>query len=151
MPRVMSPQREQEFKELSAFTEFYWTQVKGIDPASPIHPTNALQQIVEQFGRSKALEGLRQATNDALEELSGRPAEVIEAFDASLRSLGIVTLSELRRRHSSSYKRIVKRGVIRTETEYHLVNGIVVDTASAVTAAERSELQRLLEAYEGNA
>jgi len=151
MAKAMSPEREREFQELSAFIEFYCITVKGIDPTDPVNPTNVLQEIVQKFGRSKALEGLRQATNDILEELSRRPAPVIEAFDSSLRSVGIVTISELRRRYASSYKRIVKRGFIKTETEYYLLNGIVVDLTSAVTSSERSELQQLLEAYERGA
>jgi hypothetical protein len=151
MPRAISLEREREYQELSAFVDFYYTNVKGMDAANSAHPTNVLKQIVQQFGKSKALEGLRQATNDTLEELTDRPSAVISTLDSSLRSLNIVTISELRRRYASSYKRIVKRGVIRTETEYHLINGIVVDLTSAVMDTERSELQRLLEAYERGA
>ena len=123
MPRAISLEREREYQELSAFVDFYYTNVKGVDAANSVHPTNVLKQIVQQFGKSKALEGLRQATNDTLEELTDRPSAVISTLDSSLRSLNIVTISELRRRYASSYKRIVKRGVIRTETEYHLING----------------------------
>ena len=150
MSRPMSPDREREFRELSAFIDFYSSNVQKIDPANSIHPTNVLKQIADEFGRSKALEGLRQATNDVIEELSGKPTDVV-SIDSSLQSLGLVTVSELRRRYGASYKRIVKRGAIRTETEYHLINGIVVDLTSAITDTERSVLQRLLEAYEGNA
>ena len=151
MPRAMSPERAREYQELSAFIDFYCTTVKGIDPANPVHATNVLNGIVQQFGKSKALEGLRQATNDTLEELRNRPADVIATIDSSLHSLGVVTISELRRRYASSYKRIVKRGAIRSETEYHLIGGIVVDLTSAITDAERSRLQRLLEEYERGA
>ena len=151
MPRAMSAEREREYEELRAFVDFYCTSVKGLGPASPIHPTNVLKEIVLQYGKSKALEGLRQATNDILEEMSDRPMNAVAAVDSSLQSLGIVTISELRRRYASSYKRVVKRGFIRTQTEYYLVNGIVVDLTSAVTDSERSELQRFLEAYEQSA
>jgi len=37
------------------------TKVSGIDPADPIHPTNAEKRIVAEYGKSKALHGLKQA------------------------------------------------------------------------------------------
>jgi hypothetical protein len=57
-------------------------------------------------------------------------------------------LSELRRRYSSSFKRIVKRGRIQDDTEYYLLNGVVVDQSNDIDATERALLQRLLETYE---
>ena len=147
----MSPEREREYAELHAFLDFYSTNVKSIDPANPIHPTNVGKEIVQQFGKSKALEGLRQAINDTVEELSGKSAEFISRLDANLRAAGILTVSEVRRRYASSYKRIVKRGIIRTETEYYLVNGIVSDVSNFATKEERTVLQRLLHAYEQGA
>lgn len=104
--------------------------------------------IVEQYGKSKALEGLRQAANDIIEDLSDRPATGVAALDEALRAAGLLTASEVRRRYASSYKRIVKRGSIRDDTEYYLVNGIVVDLGNATPDEERAMLQRLLEAYE---
>lgn len=104
--------------------------------------------IVQQYGKSKALEGLRQAANDIIEDLSGRPVEGVVALDEALRAHGIVTASEVRRRYASSYKRIVKRGSIRNDTEYYLLNGIVVDFGSGIPDDERSVLQKLLDAYE---
>lgn len=148
MARAMSPEREQEFEQLRAFVDFYMTRVKEMDPASPIHSTNVLPQIVAQYGRSRALEGLRQAVNDVLEELRDLKSAGVVILDDTLRSEGIVTVSALRRRSVSSLKRVVKRGAILTETEYHLVNALVVDQASGATDAERANLQALLDAYE---
>lgn len=147
----MSPEREREYKELHAFLDFYSTNIMGIDPANPIHPTNVGKQVNQQFGKSKALEGLRQAINDTMEELSDKPSDFIACLDTALRAANILTASEIRRRYASSYKRIVKRGIIRTETEYYLINGIASDFSNLATEGERAVLQRLLDTYEKGA
>ena len=69
MPCQMSPEREREYAELHAFIDFIATDVSGIDPADPIDPTNVGKRIVTEYGKSKALEGLKQAVNDTVEDL----------------------------------------------------------------------------------
>ena len=151
MARPMSPEREREYEGLNAYLDFYSTHVSGIDPADPIHPTNVGKRIVAEFGRSKALDGLKQAVNDTVEELSGRPAEFVQRLDAALRERGLLTHSEIRRRYASSYKRILKRGKINTETEYYLVAGILADFSSLATSEERALLEQLESGYEREA
>ncbi len=80
MSRKMSPEREREYEELHAFLDFISTHVSGIDPADPIHPTNVSKRIVAEFGKSKALEGLKQAVNDTVEGLGDKPANFIRAW-----------------------------------------------------------------------
>jgi hypothetical protein len=147
----MSPEREREYSELHAYLDFYSTHVSGIDPNDPIHPTNVGIRIVAEYGRSKALDGLKQAVNDTVEELSDQPPEYVQKLDAALREEGILTFSEIRRRYASSYKRIVKRGVIRTETEYYLIAGVLADYSSLVTYEERALLESLVAQYEQRA
>ena len=147
MPRPLSAAREREFQELYAFVDFYSTQV--IKPlANSPKMADVCVDIIEQHGRSKALEGLRMATNDILEELGRIPSAQVESFDEAFRRAGLVSFSELRRRYSSLFKRIVKRGRIKDDTEYYLLNGVVVDQSTDIDATERALLQRLLEAYE---
>jgi hypothetical protein len=148
MPRRMSPEREREYAELHAYLDFYSTHVSGIDPADPVHPTNVGKQIVAEYGRSKALDGLKQAVTDIVEALSGKSPEYIERLDAALRASGIITFSEVRRRYASSYKRILKRGKIKTETEYYLVAGVLADASCLATEEERTLLEQLVARYE---
>lgn len=143
----MSPEKEKEFAELSAYINFFMTHVHGIEPSNPISAAIGLEEIVKKFGKSKALIGLRQATNDIIEDLSGRPAKYVEILDDALREAGIVTVSEIRRRYATSYQRILRRGSIKNETEYYLINGIVVDLTSTVTNEERANLQAILDAF----
>src|SRR5512138_1399492 len=95
MSRRMSPEREAEFAELERFLEHYATRVFGIDRARPEHPSNALAQIAAKVGRSKALEGLRQAIGDCVESAHENGPEWTRQFDAECAALGIVTLSQL--------------------------------------------------------
>lgn len=148
MARPLSPDREREFQELLAFVSFYTTHVSGLTPTSTFSIETVCAGIIEQHGKSKALEGLRQAANDVIEELSDKQAAGVAALDEALRASGLITASEVRRRYASSYKRIVKRGAIRNDTEYYLVNGIVVDLGNSISDAERATLQRLLNSYE---
>ena len=145
MSRLMSPERLKEFSELSAFVDFFMINVHGVSSADS---AKALDDIVQKFGMSKALTGLKQATNDTIEELSGQPAEYIEILDVALKTAGILTVSEVRRRYAGSFQRILKRGSIKNETEYYLINGIVVDLTSSVSNEERAQLQAMLDVYE---
>jgi len=78
--------------------------VEGLPPEK--QPIASLEAL-EQKSKKMALNGLRQAINDCV-EMSSRfdPAEV-QKLDSQLRSHGIVTLSELRRRYSKGYAKIV--------------------------------------------
>jgi hypothetical protein len=147
----MSPEREREYAELHAYLDYFSTHISGIDPSDPMHPTNVGRGIVEKYGRSKALEGLKQAVNDTVEELSGKPLEYIRAFDSALHERGLLTFSEARRRYATAYARILKRGCINTETEYYLVAGILADTSSQATDQERARLEQMQSAFQGEA
>jgi hypothetical protein len=144
----MSPEREAEYSDLLAFISFFATNVWKISPDADIHPDQTIKDIICKYGKSKALVGLRQAVNDTVEDTSNWNAESRAILDESLRSVGVVTLSELTRRYAGSYKRILKCGKIKNDTEYYLVNGILVDQGSQIPDEERARLQELVYVYE---
>ena len=144
----MSPEREREYTELNAYLDWYSTNVSGIDPSDPIHPTNVGKRIVAKYGKSKALDGLKQAVNDTVEELVDQPPEYIEKLDESLRQAGLLSFSEVRRRYASSYKRILKRASIRNDTEYYLITGVLADFTTSADDGERATLGQLISEYE---
>jgi hypothetical protein len=146
MARRMSPVREREFEKLAAFIDYHATQFGRIDPTSPTHPTSSLAEIVGKVGKSKALEGLRQAANDIIESLSASSQEEVSRIDDELRAAGIVTVSELLVNHSRLFQKILKRGSIRNETEYYLVKGIVDGTA--VSPQQVQKLFAILSEFE---
>ncbi len=148
MPRQMSKANQTEFAELQAFLCFFSTYVLGFPNNSPIHPSIVLQRIVSQHGNSKALVGLRQAINDAIEATQDCTAEWVQAFDQECRQRGVVTLSQLRTRYLAKYKTVLRRGYVRNDTEYYLMVGVLNDMAASIGGAERSRLSALASAYE---
>lgn len=148
MKTAMTPEREREFEELLAYVGHFATVVWKVDAAAEIHPAKTIQRAVEQFGKSKVLAGLRQAANDTIEDTNNWSLEAMSDADAAFRSAGIVTVSEITRRYSANYRRIIKRGVIRSDTEYYLIHGVLIDQGNAVSGDERAHLQQLTEAYE---
>jgi hypothetical protein len=151
MPRSISTESQREYAELVAFIDFFATHVMEIDPEAPEHPSKVALKLVESIGPSKALAGVRQAVNDAVEMLSRAPVEYVGRLDAALRQNNLLTFSEVRRRYAAAYKRIVKRGRIATETEYYIIAGILADGSSDLEATELAEIERLAAAYQGDA
>lgn len=152
MRRSLPPERERELEELLAFLDFYvevFVRPKLPAGSADLSTLRAeVDRISREYGRSKALQGTRQAVNDVVEDLIHLNAEDVKLLDEVLQSADVLTLSEVRRRYSASYQRILRRGKIKTETEYYLVNGLVVDQTSALTPAERQSLQGMISAYE---
>jgi hypothetical protein len=151
VPRKMSEEKEKEFEELSLFLEYYSTNRLGIDRADKIHPSNCLEEIVEKFGKSKALQGLKQAINDSIEDTSELDFEDVKKLDSELSSRGIVSLSVLRKRYWSKYKKVLKRGSIKNETEYYLINGLLCDLDNGLLKEEKETLSSMLVEFEENA
>ena len=147
MPPSMSQEKEREFSDLLKYIDFVMTKV--LESATPLTGTlsSKVEEIAIRFGRSKALDGLRQAANDTVEMLTDLTPEQIEAIDQALQENNILTLSEVRRRYSAAYRRIVKRGAIKTETEYHLVAGLLADLTAHVSPEERSQLEAMVAAF----
>lgn len=154
MKRSMSPEREAEFSELLAFFSFSAPvvfQVTSQVSANFEHDiSREIDRIIATYGKSKALVGLRQAVNDIVEQTCDWPVGARAYLDDALNAAGIITLSEVSRRYAARYKRILKRGTIRNDTEYYLINGIVVDRASGISDGERAHLQELVDAYEAS-
>jgi hypothetical protein len=98
-----------------------------------------------------ALKAWRMAVNDCIEMSSHWSAARVTSIDAALRMAGILTLSEVRRRYSTRFATILKRGRIRGEVEYYLAAALVADTASSLSVEERANLQVLVSEFEQSA
>lgn len=105
---LMSPEREREYNELLAYLSFFASAVWKISSTSDTHPAQTIVKITGEFGKSKALVGLRQAVNDTVEYMSDWSAEARSIFDDALIAAGITTTTEIARRYASAYKRIVR-------------------------------------------
>ena len=149
----MSEAREREWRELFAFFEFWETHWRppSVSRDHPAHPLNYINVVIAKCGRSKALDGLKQAVGDILEKTSDLRSDSLRQLDAALVSKGIVSLSTLRRRYRAKYQAVLKRGRIRSETEYHLIKGAACDQSVPISEHERRVLDRLLHAFESGA
>ena len=145
MPKALSSKSEKESEELNGFLRFYLVECKHLSTAEF---EKGAADIVAKYGRSKALLGLRQAVNDTMEELSDASNELVGLLDQSLAERGLVSFSELRRRYSSQYKRLLKRGNVKNDSEFYLASGIVSDLSTEISDEERVQLQRMIEVYE---
>lgn len=94
----------------------------------------------------KAREGLAMAIGDLIELTDKWCGRDVQALDATLTESGLPTLTEMRVRFSKAVSRVVRRGRINSEAEYHAVR-------NAAELSERSDgpLWRLLAAYESAA
>jgi hypothetical protein len=149
MSRRMSPASEKEFAELLGFIDLYMQVAVPQPVPEDIHPRFVAERIAQEHGRSRALEGARDAANDLIGQLTRLTPEGVRAFDYALESQCLPTLSELRRRYSAAYRQILRRNCIKTETEYYMVKNVVDDLTSKVSAKERDALVAMMEAYEG--
>ena len=68
-------------------------------------------------------------------------------MDAELRTLGIVTLSQVRRESGRHFAKIVRQGEIKNATEYYLVRNMLDDRAEK-SPEERRLLMKMVSEYE---
>src|SRR5216684_8018923 len=123
----MGEEGELEYAKMKDFLSFYAERYLKVEGLSPEKQPIAFLEALEKKSKTTVLKGLRQAINDCVEmSLHFDPAEV-EKLDSQLRSHGIVTLSELWRRYSKGYTKLMKRGQIKNETEYYLARNVLHD------------------------
>jgi hypothetical protein len=144
----MKPEKEEELKTLGEFLRYYATRIGKIPEDSSSHPFNVLTKNIEMYGKSKALEGLRQAVNDCIEDSYDWNQKVIPRLDKEFRDRGLVTISELRMKHGQKFKLILKRGKIRNETEFYMLNGIVCDTGIVSDEGTLALIEKMIGEFE---
>jgi hypothetical protein len=151
MGRLLTPEKAAEFEDLLRFLE-HFDQVGWVPPRNPPHDTRAeVARIEAQFGKSKALSGLRQALGDTLEMTSSRTPAWVQDFDAKCRAAGVKTLSECRIAYWSKYKRVLERGRIANREQFYMLTSIANDMALPLVPEERKVLEAMLADYERRA
>lgn len=140
----------EQLLELKSFAVAVMTSADTIGEELALAPCADLDES-ELRAPKTAIKGWRMAVNDCIEMSNHWSAARVISMDTALRSAGIVTLSEVRRRYSTRLAAILKRGRIRGEGEYHLLAALVADTASSLSAEERENLQALVLAFEQSA
>jgi hypothetical protein len=144
---AMQKEAELEYAKMKDFLSFYAERYLKAEGLSPDKQPIASLEALEKRSMKAASSGLRQTINDCVEMSLHFDYAEIDKLDSELRSRGIVTLSELRRRYSKSYAKIKKRGRIKNETEYYLVRNVLYDPTEKA-AEERKFLEELISDYE---
>jgi hypothetical protein len=145
----MQEATDSEYAKMKAFLAFYVERYfLNLETLPPEKWPIASLEALEKKGMNRALKGLRQAINDCVERSFHFDQAEVQSLDSELRKHDIVTLSELRRRYSKSYAKIMKRGQIKNETEYYLVRNVLFDPTEK-TPEERKLLEELISDYEG--
>jgi len=148
MDEIPLEDAEREFDELLAFMCFTSTKFWGFGPGHELNPASVSQVAVEKFGKAKVLVGLRQAVHGHLEDFNDFSPDQVAELDQELRAQGIVTLTELRWRHSRQYAAIRERGRIESESEYYLVKGILDEIGPMLWDEEREILNAMARRFE---
>ncbi|MDM0118047.1 hypothetical protein QTI66_38895 [Variovorax sp. J22R133] len=113
---------------------------------NPEDPPLSFLEGIEKTLHSK--EGLQVAIHRIVEMTSDWTTDQVDEADAWFAAAGAFTLSEIRRRYSKKYFRVLKRGAIRSQTEYDLVKGIVEAGGIEPGAKEEAKLRGMLAAFE---
>lgn len=145
----MQKESKLEYAKMKDFLSFYAEQYLKVESLPPEKRPIATLEALEKKSMKKAFNGLRQAINDCVEMSFHFDHREVEKLDSQLRSRGIVTLSELRRRYSKNYAKIMKRGQIKNETEYYLIRN-VLDDPTEKAPEERELLGKMISDYEGS-
>jgi hypothetical protein len=138
---------ELDYASLKSFIAFFADRYLSVGNLPPDQRPLAVLEALEKKSPRKALTGLRQAINDCVEASFDFNQAELEGLDSELRDRGIVTLSELRRRYSKDYAKIIKRGRIGNDSEFYLVQNVLNDRTKK-TSEEYEMLTKLIENYE---
>ena len=102
----MSDERSELLAFLNVFATNIMPQFEGVDPTIP---------------SNTPLQGLRMAVGDMLEMTAPLSAREIAEIESLLAAAGAPSLAATRLRYSKRLNTILRRGRIRSDTEYHLV------------------------------
>jgi hypothetical protein len=151
MPRQPAPEKLAEYEKLKRFFvhwELHIAPNAYLSISEPGHPVNALARIEQEHSFSQALSGLKQAVNDNLESVEDWGPDQIGKADEALRKAGAPTLSELLVTRSRAFRRLLRRKLIRDDTEYYVVSAALSDTSAQRSPEESDLLGSMLAAYE---
>jgi len=102
---------------------------------------------IKEVGAAHA-KALQSAIHETIDVTSSWSLEQVTQADDWLGAAGTFTLSEMRRRFSKRYLRILKRGVIHCEDEYYLVKGIHDGGGIESGSPERAKIEAMLNDFE---
>ena len=89
------------------------------------------------------------AARDFVEWCQNLPEAAVQLLDSELDVAGAPTLTAMRGRDRRQLLALLRRGRIQSEREWHMVNGVLADTADkTLSAIQRKRASQLLREYE---
>jgi hypothetical protein len=137
-----------DYQSLKVFLDRHFEWYTPKYPTTPADTPSQFLARIEATSLANAKKGLQMAINDIVEDSADWTPEQIAAADARFSAAGTFTLSEVRQRYSKKYLQILKRGTIRSETEYYLVKGIIDGGGIEPGATEATQLQAMMNDFE---
>lgn len=137
-----------DYQLLKIFFDHHFAWYTPKYPTTPPGPPSNFLENIEKTSLANAKKGLQMAINDIVEETANWTPEAVAKADARFAAAGTFTLSEVRRRYSKKYLQILKRGMIRSETEYYLLKGIRDGSSIEAGATEGLQIEALMAAFE---
>lgn len=139
-----------EYEDLKRFFIRYvdWFIPAHQKSENPAHQPMIFLDNLERKSVSLAKKGLQMAVNDMVEMTTDWSPEQVAAADAKFATQGALTLSEIRRRYSKKYLQTLKRGEIRSATEYYLLKGILDGGGIEAGATEGRQIEVMLAEFE---
>ena len=104
---------------------------------------------LEKFSPSRQRQGVKMAVADMLEMTRDLSGEALREMEAWLAAKRLESLSDIRARVWWRVPQILKRGYIRDDAEYYLLNERLNDTSPAgLDVADREQAGQIVAAYE---
>lgn len=115
----------QDFDDCKKFLEVYLEDILKMDVNKSSYPINVLKKMKEDKGLNYAFLGMLEGIQDLILDSFQYDPSIIKDIDQYLISKNVRSLSYMRKKVSSKFKLIIKRGVIKNEQEYYLLRGFL--------------------------
>jgi hypothetical protein len=127
---------------------FFGAMIDRVLPDAAFLPTDqrplAVLAAFEARSAAIARKSLAMGVADMVEMCFGLSPVQVAAIDAELEAQGIPTLTTVRARFSSRIRRILEKGKIRGEVDYHALRNVV----EALPEEEQSQAWQILASFE---
>lgn len=137
-----------DYQSLKKFEDLFFEWYIPKYPTTPDKKPSEFLEDVEKTSLANAKKGMQMMVNDTVEQTNDWQPEQVAEADARFSEAGTFTLSELRRRFSKNFSRILEKGRIESEVEYYLVSGIVNDRGLDPSTPDIELLQKMMNEFE---
>lgn len=148
----MKPDQSREDEAHLDFVAWWATRIWGFNLEHSAHPVNAYRGMQEAgFSASQLRSGLKQAVRDCVTSAADLPLSKVEEIDRELRAANLPTLTSLRAKFTRALAAILKKGCLRSESDYYLAVNLLEDEAACIPLEERRVLEEMIVSWKASA